>query len=169
MRSSTSTIYQYTISMFAMKIYLPINFITAAIIMISFNTLKRREMMKLMENLFKIDTKIPDSESSGCSICKILKHRVSILVVLVHLGFLMLESWFWKNLSNIFYEIIVRFTDLFHMTIIVILCSAANIINVKLKTISNIFEQYSIEATGEFMEVTETSRIATCLLDIQIK
>ena len=137
------------------------NFITTAMVMISLNTLKRREMMKLLENLLKIDTKIPDSESRGCSIWKFLKPCVVFLVVLVHIGVLMLESWFWRNQSNLFYEIIVRFTDLFHMTVVVIFCSAVNIINMKLKNISDKFEKYRFGVNGEFMELTESSRIAT--------
>ena len=72
----------------AMKVCLPVSFVTAAIILVSLNTLKRKEMMKLTENLLRIGEKIPDNQNSRSLIWKILKTSVSILLVLVHIGVL---------------------------------------------------------------------------------
>ena len=47
------------------------------------------------------------------------------------------------------------------MTIVVIFCSAINIINMKLKTISDTFERYGIEVNGKIMKVAESSRFST--------
>ncbi|KAJ9592102.1 hypothetical protein L9F63_001330, partial [Diploptera punctata] len=101
-----------------------------------------------------------------------LKESIKYFVICVHIGFLLLESWFRKSHTSIYYETLVRVSDSFHMLLILIFNSMTNIIKIKLQNIVDTFTKHNMNKVGYTLKkTTDFARISTvsCSEGIHIK
>ena len=126
------------------KLMIPTYFILTLFIISVHNTIKRKEFFKLFLNLAKVNNAIPNPKPSGNKTTQFSIAVFIIFLVVIHVAVLIFETWYWRMKSNVYYEALVRICKLFYMSLMVLHSSAANIVKMKLNTLTETFTRNNL-------------------------
>ncbi|KAJ9592104.1 hypothetical protein L9F63_001332, partial [Diploptera punctata] len=139
------------INAFTYMFVLPSNLLSSTVIIFMLNTFKRNDFMKLMVNVLNLDADVPTPNVQKGT-WSFLKKCITYIVICVHIGFPLLEIWFWRSQTSIYYEAVIRVSDMFHMLLMLIFNSMTNIIKIKLQNILDKFSKHSTNQVDDTLK-----------------